>query len=63
MSQSQEENNAATEEGASWPVDFLVDVKAGLDKAMHLYDEIIQELARSAAMVDMVKPIPSPSQK
>lgn len=52
-----EEDNVVTSSvpGVGWPYKFPEDVKAGLDKAMSSYEEIIQELARPAAISGLVK--------
>jgi hypothetical protein len=42
--------SARSVQGVPWPYEFPDDVKNGLDKAMSSYEEIIQELARPAAV-------------
>ena len=48
--------NTSSVQGFPWPDEFPKDVQAGLDKAMRSYDEIIQELARSAAVASSGEP-------
>jgi hypothetical protein len=48
--------NTSSVHGVPWPVEFPEDVKAGLDKAMRSYEEIIQELASSAAVAGLAGP-------
>ncbi len=56
----QEDDGIATwkVEGHPWPLAFPEDVKAGLDRAMRSYEEILQELETSAAVIGPGKPEP-----